>query len=91
MFVSGDGNGIVLTAYSKSGNCWILADNTSGVTRQSGQRDNVHECHHGRVCADRSGHAVREDPGYHCSALHCRRAVGTRGGFLLDHRLPELT
>ncbi len=32
MFVSGDGNGIVLTAYSKSGNCWILADNTSGVT-----------------------------------------------------------
>ena len=32
MFVSGDGNGIVLTAFSKSNNCWILADNTSGVT-----------------------------------------------------------
>src|SRR5664280_3140218 len=32
MFTSADGNGIVLTAYSKSGNCWILADNTQAVT-----------------------------------------------------------
>ena len=32
VFTSADGHGIVLSAYSKSGNCWILADNTSGVT-----------------------------------------------------------
>jgi len=32
MFTSADGKGIVLTAYSKSGNCWILADNTQAVT-----------------------------------------------------------
>jgi type IV pilus assembly protein PilA len=28
---SADGNGVVLTAWSASKNCWILADNTSGV------------------------------------------------------------
>jgi type IV pilus assembly protein PilA len=29
--VSSDGNGVVLAAYSKSGNCWYEIDNTSGV------------------------------------------------------------
>jgi type IV pilus assembly protein PilA len=32
VFTSADGRGIVLTAFSSSKNCWILADNTSGVT-----------------------------------------------------------
>ena len=32
MFTSGDGNGVVLTAYSKSGNCWIVADNTTAIS-----------------------------------------------------------
>jgi type IV pilus assembly protein PilA len=32
VFTSADGNGIVLTAFSASKNCWILADNTSGIT-----------------------------------------------------------
>ncbi|HVA07660.1 MAG TPA: type II secretion system protein [Acidimicrobiales bacterium] len=32
MFTSTDGNGIVLTAFSKSGNCWILADNTQAIS-----------------------------------------------------------
>ena len=31
MYTSTDGNGIVLTAYSKSGNCWIVADNTKAI------------------------------------------------------------
>ena len=31
MFTSSDGNGVVLTAYSKSGNCWIVADNTKAI------------------------------------------------------------
>jgi type IV pilus assembly protein PilA len=31
MDASTDGNGIVLTAWSKSGWCWVLADNTSAV------------------------------------------------------------
>jgi hypothetical protein len=30
--VSSDGNGVVLSAFSKSGNCWILADNTQTIT-----------------------------------------------------------
>jgi len=32
VYVSSDGNGIVLTSFSKSGNCWILADNTQTIT-----------------------------------------------------------
>jgi type IV pilus assembly protein PilA len=32
VFTSADGNGVVLTAFSAAKNCWILADNTSGVT-----------------------------------------------------------
>ena len=35
MYVSADGNGVVLTAFSKSNNCWILVDNTSGVSNRS--------------------------------------------------------
>jgi type IV pilus assembly protein PilA len=31
VFTSADGNGVVLAAYSAAKNCWILADNTSGV------------------------------------------------------------
>ena len=37
MYTSTDGNGIVLTAYSKSGNCWILADNTSTISNAGTQ------------------------------------------------------
>ena len=32
MYTSADGNGVVLAAFSKSNNCWILVDNTSGVS-----------------------------------------------------------
>ena len=31
VYVSQDGNGVVLTAWSKAGFCWVLADNTAAV------------------------------------------------------------
>ena len=40
MFESSDGFGVVLTAYSKSGNCWILADNTQAITAGVGPYTN---------------------------------------------------
>jgi type IV pilus assembly protein PilA len=32
VYVSNDGNGVVLTSWSKSGYCWVLADNTTAIT-----------------------------------------------------------
>jgi type II secretory pathway pseudopilin PulG len=39
-YVSSDGTGIVLTAWSKSQWCWILADNTKAVDTSTGAGDN---------------------------------------------------
>ena len=79
MYTSSDGNGVVLTAFSKSGNCWIVADNTPDHHKQSdSQPDHVRGCHGRRYRAARCRYAVRQGCRHYRCCLRIRSGIDRR-------------